>query len=825
VSSQLSHKERPPTAWRGLARLGAACARRPRLTIVLWLGALVAMVLLRGAVGATFSDNVTLPGTQAYTGLQLLDANERSAGGYSGQVVMHAASGSLTSERQAIESSLASVRTLPHVLSASDPFASGSPALSRDGRTAYSTVQFDERPKLLGSSYVGKLDDAMAPARAAGVEVQYGGALDELVRPAPNDRRSELIGFGVALIVLLVGFGSLAAAVLPLFSALVAVVTGVSILGIVAAVITFGTTAPTLALMIGLGVGIDYALFLTTRFRQQIMDGEDPVQAAGYTVATSGHAVLVAAATVSLALLGLYASGVTFIGQLGLAAVFTVITAAAAAMTLVPAALAMLGRRIDRVAVRRPVAEAGSDGDGWHRYARVVERHPWRFLVGGLAVLVVLTIPLLSINLGHIDDGADPTTNTDRLAYDLITKGFGVGANGSFTAVVDVTHATEPPEQIARSVQQALSGTPGVAVAGPLRPSANGAILIGEVIPASAPQAKATRTLFTRLVDTTLPHALAGTGARGYLTGGTALQLQFRDTVTSSLPVVIAVVVALAFLLLMSTFRSVLIAVKAAILNLLSIGAAYGVIVAVFQWGWGRALFGVSEKVPIESYVPVVMFAIVFGLSMDYEVFLLSRVKEGWERTGDNTLAVARGLAATARVISCAALIMASVFLSFALSSNVVVKMLAVGLSASVLVDATVVRLVLVPATMTLLGAANWWLPHWLDRILPPINAEPSLPAGLGGPQVDPTRASSHSDSSCLAVSIGDSIQRLETPSHRVAAHAERNREGQPGAVGGDDLARLHVDRDAVGRRDHPARQCEQQEPPSWRPEREQRCR
>ncbi len=615
------------------------------------------------------------------------------------------------------------------------PVVLSSPGLSEDGRTAYATVQSNERPKVLGPSYIPELEGAMAGTRSAGVQVEYGGGLDELFRPSPNDGLSELIGFAVALVVLVIGFGSLAAAILPLVSALIAVGVGVCVLSVAAAFLTFGTTAPTLALMIGLGVGIDYALFLTTRFRQQIINGVAPVDAAGFTVATSGHAVLVAACTVSLALLGLYASGVTFIGQLGLAAVFSVLSAAAAAMTLVPGLLGLLGRRIDAVALRKPVAEAGSDSDGWHRYARFIERRPWRFLAGGLAVLAVLAIPLLSINLGHIDDGADPASFTDRVAYDLIAQGFGVGANSPLTIVIDVRHASTPAGQIAAQVQAALAGTPDVAKAGGLRASGNGAILVGKVIPSSSPQATATRTLFSRLVDTTLPQALAGTGASGYVTGGTALQLQFRDTVTASLPVVIAVVVALAFLLLMATFRSLLIAVKAALLNLLSIGAAYGVIVAVFQWGWAGSLFGVSEKVPIESYVPVLMFAIVFGLSMDYEVFLLSRIKEVWERTGDNDTAVAGGLAATARVITCAALIMASVFLAFVLSSNVVVKMLAVGLCASVLVDATIVRLILVPATMTLLGRANWWLPHRLDRILPGIDAEGFTPGPASQPE------------------------------------------------------------------------------------------
>jgi RND superfamily putative drug exporter len=699
------------------------------MTVAVWLLALVAAVAIAATAGGTFSDKVELTGTQANTGLKLLNENEKGAGGHTGQIVFHVSSDSVSAKQSEIEAAVAEVRKLPHVESASDPLAKESGTVSQDGRTAYSTVHFDERTKTLGESYIDKLETAVSGARSASVQVEFGGGLDELFRPAANDALSEVIGFTVALLVLLIGFGSVAGAILPLLSALLAVAIGVSVLTIAAALMSFGTTAPTLALMIGLGVGIDYALFLTTRYRQQVADGVASVPAAGWTVATSGRAVLVAAITVSLALLGLYASGITFIGQLGLAAVFAVLVAAGAALTLVPGGLGLLGRKIDAITVRRPVAESGSDGDGWHRYAARVARTPWRFLIAGLLVLGILTIPLFSINLGHIDDGADPHSFTDKRAYDLISQGFGVGATGQFTVVVDTRHATQPAEQIAKSLQSALAAEHGVAHAGALKPSKNGAILAGGVVPSTSPQSTATSDLFKRLIDTTLPTTLAGTGAHGYITGNLPTQLQFRDTLTARLPLVIAVVVALAFLLLMATFRSLLIALKAAVLNLLSIGAAYGVIVAVFQWGWGGSVFGVGEKVPIESYVPVLMFAIVFGLSMDYEVFLLSRIKEAWDRTGDNTLAVADGLSRTARVITCAALIMASVFISFTLSSNVVVKMLAVGLSVSVLVDATIVRLILVPASMTLFGKANWWLPRWLDRVLPRIEAEGAAPA------------------------------------------------------------------------------------------------
>jgi putative drug exporter of the RND superfamily len=468
-----------------LARLGSGCARRPWLVIGVWLAVLVLTVVGRQVAGGTFSDNIDLPNTQSTTGAALLTAHEPAAAGASGLVVFHVGSGSLSADRTQIEQSVTALRGLPHVLSASDPFTANPPTISADGRTAYSTVQFDARPKTLGTDYLTELDHAVAPARAAGVQVEYGGALDELTRPAVNDRTSVVIGFAVAVIVLLVGFGSVIGALLPLLTAVVSVVIGSGILALVAGVISFGTASPTLAVMIGLGVGIDYALFLTTRFRQQIMDGADPVAAAGRTVATSGQSVLIAAATVSIALLGLYASGITFIGQLGFAAVFTVVVAAAGALTLVPAGLGLIGRQIDRYTVRRPMAEApapqagspgsgsastsgagggsarrkgSGSGDGWQRYAAQVQHRPWAFLAGGLALLAVLTIPLLSIRLGHVDNGADPTSFTDRRAYDLIGQGFGPGANGRFTIVVDLAHSSTSAaatQEAATTTQQA----------------------------------------------------------------------------------------------------------------------------------------------------------------------------------------------------------------------------------------------------------------------------------------------------------------------------------------------------------------------------------
>jgi putative drug exporter of the RND superfamily len=681
------------------------------MVLVAWGAGLILLIWASLALAGSFHGSPDPADGPARQGSELLRAHGAGDGG-GAQVVFVAPRGAVGAHRAALERSRARMAHLPHVIAVSDPLAPG--AVARGGGVAYSTVEFDSEARFDPAS-LRRFEAATAAARGEGLEVEFGGSLGQAGRSHVGDGASELIGVLVALAVLLGGFGSVLGAGIPLLAAILGVVAGLSLLGILAAAIAFGSVSPTLATMMALGVGIDYALFLTTRFRQKLIDGSEPREAIAATMASSGRAVMVAALTVVVALCGLYGSGFAFIGRLGLAAAIAVAIAALAALTLVPALLLLTGRRIDRLRVRTPVAEPHGDHSRFSRYVETLSRRPVLFAGAGIAFLLVLAIPATSMRFGHLDAGSEASATTQRRAYDAIGAGFGAGANGPLTVVVDLAPGTQPAERqdLGRELRHRLGATPGVAAVRPPRLSRDRELMVVTVVPDSAPSSAATAALFDRLRERVLP-AVVPAGNTAYVTGLTALQIEAQRAVASRLPLIVAFVVTAALLLLLVAFGSPVLALKAALLNLLSIGAAFGVVVAVFQWGWGAELLGLPGPVPIEAYVPMMMFTIVFGLSMDYEVFLLSRVREHWLSSGDNGASVAAGLASTARVISCAAAIMASVFLGFLVTDSVVVKMLALGLGVSVIVDATVIRLLIVPALMFVFGSLNWWQPRWL---------------------------------------------------------------------------------------------------------------
>jgi putative drug exporter of the RND superfamily len=549
-------------------------------------------------------------------------------------------------------------------------------------------------------------------------------------------------------------FRSIVAAGLPLVAAVFSVGGGLAILGLLAAVKDFPVSAPTVATLLGLGVAIDYGLFLVSRHREQLDDGMTVKESVGRAESTSGAAILVAGGTVVIAILGLYVSGVPFVGALGLSSAIVVAVTVLAALTLIPALLGLakllvLNRKdrrhlaaerrleadlpdaqavAEHRAMERELRDARHEQSAFARWGRRVSERPWPYGIVATLLLLVLAIPLLSMNLGQLDAGTDPAADSSRKAYDLIADGFGPGANGPLTVVVSLPDQSSSDNQtLLTNLAATLQKTPGVAAVQPPSTNSGGTTAIINVIPTTSPSAAETEDLVNRIRS----DVLAGQKETTYLVGTTAGYVDFTEKVAGRMLWLIGAVVLLAFILLTGAFRSLLIGVKAAILNLLSVGAAYGVIVAVFQWGWGSSLVGIDEKVPIPSFVPMLMFAIVFGLSMDYEVFLLSRVREAWTATKDSHRAVAIGIGATARVITTAAGIMIVVFLSFVLADDPTVKMLAVGMAVAVLIDASVVRMVLVPSVMTLLGDRAWWLPRWLDRIIPDIQLE-------GGPAPEP---------------------------------------------------------------------------------------
>jgi RND superfamily putative drug exporter len=718
------------TGHRGtLARLSGWCFDHRKRVLLLWFVALVALTAASQAVGSDFQNKFGGGNTESARAQSFLKAEFPSQAGDTAQIVFETTAPIRDPANQArIDHAVQQVAALPHVSGVTSPTTpAGQFQVSRDGHIAYATVQLDKLAQDIPTSDIQKIVDKAEAARTAGFDVQLGGQPISATEQ-PKFGASEGIGILAAIIILLVAFGSFIAMGLPIVTALFGIGAGVAVVGLISRVLIVPTFGTELAAMIGIGVGIDYALFIVTRYRQGLAEGRDPKGAAVRALDTSGRAVLFAGTTVVISLLGMLLMGEPFVYGLAFGAIAAVLFVMSAALTLLPAFLGFVGTNIDRFKI--PFLHVDADPahnrrSFWYRWSRVIQRRPWPAAIIALIVLLVLALPMLHLQLLFTDAGNDPAAFTTRQAYDLISKGFGPGSNGPLVVAVDLRHVSPADATaVTAKLEAGLHGAPGVAFVAPARPNPSGQAAVVIVIPATSPQSTKTASLVHHLRNDVIPAATGGTGVTALVGGITAAGIDSASSLSARLPLVIGVVVLLSFLLLMAVFRSIAVPIKAAIMNLLSIGAAYGVIVAVFQWGWLGGPLNVGKTGPIDPWIPIMLFTILFGLSMDYEVFLLSRIREEWLRTGDNANAVADGLAQTARVITAAAAIMFCVFGSFVVSDLRVLKVFGLGLAVAVLIDATIVRLVLVPSTMELLGNLNWWFPKWLDRIIPSLDVE-----------------------------------------------------------------------------------------------------
>ena len=781
-----------------LYALGRFCVRHRWPVVGAWLVVVLALAGAARTVGPDLNDNLTLPGTDSQQATDVLSAHFPSQANGSNPVVLTAPKGQVLSDakfKQPIDDTIAAFKRDPDVRDATSPLSSaGKDFLSKDKRTGYIALNLRASPSDLTTDDAQRIVDEADPARAAGLAVGFGGYLGQKVSK-PATEISEVVGLTMAVIVLLLTFGTVVAMGLPIITAIFGLVAGLSIITLISQATEVPTVAPTLATMIGLGVGIDYALFIVTRHQDQRRQGMDTRESIARAAATSGGAVVFAGTTVIVALLSLAVVNIPLVTTLGYTSAIVVAVAAAAAVTLLPAILSVIGDGIDRLSIHRHPRAADDHPHGWARWATTVTRRPWPFGLVALVVLIALAIPALTLYLGQQDNGALPTDTEARKAYDGMTAAFGVGANGPLLISVDMSKSPAkpdqaklddldqqesdqkadaqkkadaqveqleaqgmPPAQAQAQVQPALDeqikqieegaeskrkqieqkatdprlthlrddlkSTQGVAKVTEPLVNSSGSAAIFDVTPTTAPSDQATEQLVRRLRDDTIPRATKGADITADVGGTTAGYVDLADEISSRLILTIAVVVGLSFFLLLLAFRSIVIPLTAGLMNLVSIGAAFGVVSAVFENGWGIGLVGLDEPVAIVSFVPLMMFAILFGLSMDYEVFLITHIKEAWERTDDNRQAIIDGVAHTGRVITSAALIMVSVFLAFVINGDPTVKQFGVGMAVAVAVDATLVRCLLVPAVMTVLGRSNWWFPGWLDRIVPNFSIE-----------------------------------------------------------------------------------------------------
>jgi putative drug exporter of the RND superfamily len=699
-----------------------------RKTVIFgWIVALVVIGGISGTVGADFSEEFKLPKSDSQEAFDLLENKFPAQSGDSSQIVFKADQGvESPAVKKKMEGVFKEVEDFPHVSEVASPYVKGgAAAVSDDGKIAYATIQFDAPNNELNKDKTRRIIAIAQGADGDGVQVELGGSA---ITEAEQEEGDSSFGIGLlaAMVVLLITFGSLVAMGLPIITALFALGVGISLVTLGTHVFNTANFAPVLAAMIGLGVGIDYALFILTRFRNGLDEGLDPREATVKSVDTAGRAVLFAGITVIISLLGMFLLGLSFLYGVAMAAAVAVLFTMIAALTLLPALLSLVGHRVDKLRIPGLGGRSTSidENSRWFRWSREIQRRPLlsALLSGGL--LIILCIPTLSLRLGTNDAGTEPPSKTTRQAYDLLAEGFGPGFNGPFQMVAALPSTGD--DEGLQELKKTLEGEKGVAATTDivLNPAKNTGVF--QVYPTTSPQSVDTTDLLDHIRDDVIPPIESQTGAQLHVGGINAIFEDFGNAITEKLPLFIGVVVLLSALLLMMVFRSVLVPLKAVLMNLLSIGAAFGIIVAVFQWGWGASLIGVDNTGPIISFFPIFLFAIIFGLSMDYEVFLMSRIHEEWESSHDPTESVTRGLALTGRVITAAAAIMVTVFASFMLGEERIIKLFGLGLASAVLIDAVIIRSILVPAIMQLFGRRAWWFPDWLGRIVPRLSVEPT---------------------------------------------------------------------------------------------------
>ncbi|GJF20791.1 MMPL family transporter [Streptomyces sp. HO565] len=712
-----------------MAALARWCVQRRLVAVLLWLLALGGVATAAVVSGSAYSNDYGVPGTDSDRASRLLASGFPGLGGDSDTIVWHTTSGTVRAAdvEQTMTRTLDRIAELPGVAAVTNPYDDpDSGLISENAQTAYATVTFDAPAQDIDAAQARAVVDTARAAETDGLQVELGGSAVALTESS-GGHLAEAVGVAVAAVVLFLAFGSLAASLLPIATALVSVGTAYAGITLLGHAMTVADFAPMLGTLIGLGVGIDYALFIVTRHRRGLKRGLSVTEAATSAVATTGRAVVFAGATVCIALLGMLILRLSFLNGVAIAASLTVVLTVAASVTLLPALLSYIGPRALSRRERRRLAEHGPEPElptGLAaRWSAFVERHPKLLGVLALVVVTVLALPTLGLRLGTSDQGNDPRGTTTRQAYDLLADGFGPGVNGPLTLVTEVGGAED--RLALDNLDASLRTTEGVSSVTPVTYNSGGDTAYLAVVPESAPQSRTTSDLVERLRSEVLPRAETGTSLDVHVGGVTAGYDDFAGVIVGKLPLFVGVVVGLGCLLLLLAFRSVGIPVKAAAMNVAAVAASFGIVVAIFQWGWGSELLGLGSAGPIEPFLPVIMVSVLFGLSMDYQVFLVSRMYEEWLETGDNRRAVRVGLAETSRVINSAAVIMISVFLAFVLSGDRVIAMFGIALAAAVALDAFVLRTLLVPALMHLLGRANWWLPRRLDAWLPRLSIEP----------------------------------------------------------------------------------------------------